>query len=71
MMQFELDLSPFDDPGAWSGKVIQEEPYVKILGKIGWSHKHQSYTAIAQVESTLSVVALKLTGDKHEADAQK
>ena len=60
MRQFELEF--LDDPSAWDNKVIKEEPYVRILGKVGWDHRYQSYTAVAQVDTMICIVALKLKG---------
>ncbi len=55
----QLELLGLDDPGAYAGKVIREEnPYVKILGDITWSSDYQSYTAVAQVNTSLCVVSL-------------
>ncbi len=57
----QLELSLLADPGQWDGHVISQEPYVKILGSVGWSAMDRSYIAAAQVESTLCVVAVNLT----------
>lgn len=56
-MQYDLFL----DAGMYKDKVISLEPYVKILGDITWSYKHNSYAALAQFEGTLSIVGLRLT----------
>lgn len=58
-MSLQLDL--FVDPDAYIDKVISEEPYVKILGQIGWSPYWNCWAALAQVESSLCFVSLKLT----------
>lgn len=57
MEQLELELIPPNRD--YVGKVISEEPYVKILGSIEWSGKHKSLVAVAQVETMLCVIAVK------------
>ncbi len=56
MLQFDL----FVDPDAYKDKIISEEPYVKILGEIGWSPKHHSFAAVAQVDMMICLVALRI-----------
>ncbi len=58
MTQLELELyEPITD---YIGKVITDEPYVKILSPIRWSTKHRTFTALAQVEFMLCTIALKV-----------
>lgn len=59
MIQYDLFL----DAGAYRDKVISEDPYVKILGDVGWSPLHHCYSALAQVEGALCIVGVKLTRD--------
>ena len=57
-MSIQFDL--FVPPDLYRDKVISEEPYVKVLGDIGWSSDHQCLTALAQVESCLCIVSLRM-----------
>jgi hypothetical protein len=58
-MSIQFDL--FVPPDLYRDKVISEEPYVKVLGDIGWSHDYQCLTALAQVESCLCIVSFKMS----------
>ena len=49
------------NPGQWKDQVISENPYVKILGDVTWSDDYEAFTALAQVESMLAIVSLKVT----------
>lgn len=55
-MSCQFDL--FVPPDLYRDKVISEEPYVKILGDIGWSSDYECLTALAQVESCLCIISL-------------
>lgn len=55
-LQFDMFV-PHD---AYQDEVISEEPYVKILGDIGWSYKHHCFAALAQVNNSLCIVSLRL-----------
>ncbi len=57
-MSIQFDL--FVPPDLYRDKVVSEEPYVKVLGDIGWSHDHQCLTALAQVESSLCIVSFRM-----------
>ena len=57
MIQYDL----FIDRSEYRDQVISEDPYVKVLGNIGWSPIHHQYAALAQVDSALCVVGLRLT----------
>ena len=57
-MSLQFDL--FVPPDMYRDKVISEEPYVKILGDVGWSYEHGCFTALAQVNSCLCFIALKI-----------
>ena len=59
MRQLELELQPpiLD----YIGKVIREEPYVKILGPVKWSMYWKSLVAVAQVEGSICIIALRQT----------
>lgn len=56
MLQYDL----FVQADAHRDKVISEEPYVKIMGDIGWSPEHHTFAAVAQVENSICVVALRI-----------
>jgi hypothetical protein len=55
--QLELELQPpiMD----FIGKVIREEPYVKILGPVEWSMDWKSLVAVAQVENSICIISLR------------
>jgi len=56
MNQIELELYiPNTD---YIGKIISEEPYVKILGPIRWSGKYKSLVVLAQVETLLCFITI-------------
>ncbi len=57
-MTVQFDL--FVDQDQWHDKVISEKPYVKIMGKVGWSTDYHCWAAVAQVESAICVVGLRL-----------
>ncbi len=57
MKQLELEFYPPNRD--FIGKVIREDPYVKILGPIEYSMKWSSLVAVAQVEGSICIVALK------------
>ncbi len=57
MKQLELELFPPNRD--YIGKVIREDPYVKVLGPIEWSMHWDSLVAVAQVEGSICIVALK------------
>lgn len=57
-MSLQLDL--FVKPDQFKNQVISEEPYVKILGEVGWSYKHHSWAAVAQVNNSICFIALRL-----------
>jgi hypothetical protein len=59
MLQYDFFL----DPGEYRDVVISEEPYVKVMGDVGWSPIYNSYVAIAQVNFMICLVALKLKLD--------
>ncbi|MEE8598091.1 MAG: hypothetical protein V3S69_00965 [Dehalococcoidales bacterium] len=55
-MQFDL----FVPRDAYKDVVISEEPYVKIMGDIGWSYEHRCYAAVAQVNTSICVISLRI-----------
>jgi len=55
----QLDLELFPKNLDYDGKVISEEPYVKIMGAITWSGYWESLVAVAQVESAVCVISVK------------
>ena len=57
MIQLQLEL--YKPNTAYLGKVIREDPYVKILGPIEWNEKFNCLAAVAQVESSICIVAIK------------
>ena len=57
MKQLELEFYPPNKD--YIGKVISEGPYVKILGPVEYSMHYHSLVAVAQVEGSLCVIALK------------
>ncbi len=59
--QLELALYPVNR--SYINKVIREDPYVKILGAVEWSMHWDSLVAVAQVEGSLCVIALKEVTD--------
>lgn len=63
-MSHQFDL--FVPPNLYRDKVVSEEPYVKILGDIGWSYDYQCLTALAQVESCLCIVSFKFKEVKND-----
>lgn len=63
MKQLELELYPPNRD--YIDKVICENPYVKIFGPIEWSTKWDSLVAVAQVEGSICIIAVKET--KREA----
>ena len=56
-MQYDL----FMDRKAYHDVVISEDPYVKIIGDIGWSPTYNCYAAPAQFENVIAIVSLRLT----------
>ena len=61
-MSLQFDL--FVPPDMYRDKVISEEPYVKILGDVGWSYKHGCFAALAQVNSCLCFIGLRIKHDQ-------
>ncbi len=56
MMQYDL----FIQRDAYRDKVISDNPYVKIMGDIGWLPEHRTFGAVAQVENSICIVALRI-----------
>ncbi len=57
-MAVQFDL--FVDQDQWDNKVISEDPYVRIMGKVGWSLTYHCWAAVAQVDSTIAIISLRL-----------
>ena len=67
-MSIQFDL--FVPPNLYRVKVVSEEPYVKILGELGWFHHHPCLTTAHQAQCGWNQGVQKHGNRYQQQDAQ-